>query len=99
MAPTYSLEKIKKLIRENKCDMTVSATKDAFKYFTLNQDEAIEEVLDLKKENFKKTMPSKQVVGLFQDVYKKSISGKDAYIKLQISKKGDAVIISFHDYT
>lgn len=99
MAPTYSLEKIKKLISENKCHMTARATNEAVKYFLLNEDEAIKEVLDLKKENFKKTMPSKQVAGLFQDVYKKNISGKDAYIKLQISKKGDAVIISFHDYT
>ncbi|TGK79216.1 type II toxin-antitoxin system MqsR family toxin [Leptospira bourretii] len=99
MSPTYSLEKIKKLIAENKCYMTARATEEAWDQFALNEDEAIEEVLDLKTGNFTKSMHSNQKAGLFQDVYKKSISGKDAYIKLQISKQGDAVIISFHEYT
>ncbi len=42
-----------------------------------------------------KTMAAERLPGLMQDVYKVLYAGERIYLKLQISKSGVAVVISF----
>jgi motility quorum-sensing regulator / GCU-specific mRNA interferase toxin len=52
-------------------------------------------VLTLTGAEFYKTMPSKMVSGLWQDVYRPVFEGEALYVKLQIAHAGGSVVISF----
>jgi hypothetical protein len=60
-------------------------------------DESIVEcvVEHLADSHFYKTMPAASVPGLMQDVYKIAFEGQRVYLKLQINRSQNAVVISF----
>jgi len=91
----YSLEKMKKLIKEGKYRFTFSSRKTIAEDFNLTTEDALEFVLKLKEGDLYKSMQSNEDESLWQDVYHKNIGRKTAYIKLQISINNNAIIISF----
>ena len=98
MKPFYPLKDVKRLINEDKYDFTTRASMEGAFDFGLDDNEMISIIMKLEDSDFQKTLESKKKKGLKQDVYKKDISGKNAYIKLQILMNL-TVIISFHEYT
>lgn len=52
-------------------------------------------VLGLSDADFYKSMPARKFQGLWQDVYRTHYRSWPVYVKLQLSKRGQAVVISF----
>ena len=97
MQPSYSLPRVKELVKEGKYRITVSAFQSALLMGFLDED-ITECIVDfLAPSHFYKTMASEQQPGLMQDVYKITYEGKRVYLKLQISRSGLAVIVSFKE--
>ncbi|MGC1618183.1 MAG: type II toxin-antitoxin system MqsR family toxin [Candidatus Acidiferrum sp.] len=97
MQPSYSLAQLKNLVRERNYRITVTAFQSAALMGFLDEDitECVSDFLE--PSHFYKTMAAEQVAGLMQDVYKITYEGKRVYLKLQISKSGLAVIVSFKE--
>lgn len=93
--PHYSLLKIKKLIEVKKYRFTFSSRKTITEDFNITTEEALSAILKLTAKQLYKSMQSIEDASLWQDVYHKTIGDKTAYIKLQISKDDNAIIISF----
>ena len=91
---TYGLETIKSMIRDGQYRITGSALQGAFA-LGLDEDNILMAVLDLECEDLYKTMQSRAVPGLWQDVYHIRYNGYLLYIKLQISIS--AIVISFKE--
>lgn len=97
--PEYSLNEIQRSIREGKYHITGRAEDDAAEIFGLLTEEAIiEEIVSVKEEDFQYSMPSECKPDLWQDVYRKFVKGIDAYIKLQLNRTREAVVISLHKW-
>ena len=97
MQPSYSLPRVKELVKEGKYRITVSAFQSALLMGFLDED-ITECIVDfLAPSHFYKTMASEQRPGLMQDVYKITYEGKRVYLKLQINQSGLAVIVSFKE--
>jgi len=96
-APTYSLDDIKALVSNPHTRMiTQSSRKTAVEIGYLNEEEIADRIQKLTLSDFFKTMKSEKNPSLFQDVYKTmDESGVRIYIKLQISKAGDCIVVSF----
>ena len=92
--PTYGLGTIKSMIRDGQYHITGSALQGAFA-LGLDEDDILTAVLDLECEDLYKTMQSRGLPGLWQDVYHFRYNGYLLYIKLQISSR--AIIISFKE--
>lgn len=102
MKPTYPLTEVKQLIHKGQYRVTRVAFDYAAADFSFNEVDIVQAVLNLRASDFYKTMPSEQLAGLWQDVYKPFflIAGQQvqAYVKLQITGQRDgdlAIIISF----
>ena len=95
MQPSYSLEEIKGLFSKGRYSITESALRGAFAmgFDDANVCECVEYVVNRK--NFYKTMSAKKIPGLMQDVYRLTYRGQKVYLKLQVSRRGHAVVISF----
>jgi len=93
--PSYSLEEIKGLFSKGRYSITESALRGAFAmgFDDANVCECVEYVVNRK--NFYKTMSAKKIPGLMQDVYRLTYRGQKVYLKLQVSRRGHAVVISF----
>ena len=98
MKPYHPLGEVKRLIQEGNYDITTRASMEGAFDFGLDDRGMISVILSLEDSDFEKTLEGKKKKGLMQDVYKKDIGGKDAYIKLQILMNL-TVVISFHEYT
>jgi hypothetical protein len=95
MEPTYELCEIRECIKQGKSYILETASKTAALLGYL-EDGIMECVLEhLSETHFYKTMPSDKVPGVMQDVYKMTHQGNRLYIKLQINKGGNAVVVSF----
>jgi motility quorum-sensing regulator/GCU-specific mRNA interferase toxin len=93
--PHYSLERVKTLIRQGSFRVTRTALSDAARDFNLIGAERIaEHVLALKPAHFRKSMTTLHDHALWQDVYRKDVTGVAAYVKIQIADDL-TVIISF----
>lgn len=95
MGPTYPLEKVKRLIRDGRYRITLTALETAglMGFF---EDAITDCVLSqLSVTHFYKPMPAKKAPGLMQDVYKITYEGHRVYLKVQIDYGGNAVIVSF----
>lgn len=97
--PTYDLTTVKALVSVGQYLLT-GAAHSGLGELGFDPTDASDCVLALVASDFHKTMPSDQMPGLFQDVYKPSYCGHPVYLKLQIaSGKPPAeqyvVIISF----
>jgi len=91
---TYSLESIKKLIREGQSIITTSALMGAAELEFIDED-IHSAILLLSDEDFYKTMASKKRKSTYQDVYRKEYKNVLLYIKLQIVEQ--AIVISFKE--
>ena len=104
MRATFSLERIKELIKQKKEIISERALADAFADFNYSGDELLKMILvKLKEKHFFKTEKSEVKPGLCFDVYKRKIYVEkapiEAYIKLRIvgsDEEEKSVIISFH---
>lgn len=92
--PTYDLERIQALVREDRYAIRMSAQEGA-DALSIPESGIVACVLRLCRGDFYKTMPAEKGPGLFQDVYRPRYAGHRLYVKLQISFAGDAVVISF----
>ena len=90
----YPLNQIKKLIRENHYFVTRTAISTATRDFSFLIEDILNEVLNLEKSDFYKSMTSYSDNTLWQDVYKKKIKHEKVYIKVQIVDDY-SVVISF----
>jgi len=96
--PTYDLEHIKELLqKEDTRAVTNTARQGAVTLGYADDVEMANRVSQLTVTEFYKTMPSKQVTELMQDVYYTKDGLTKLYIKLQIACNGKAVIVSFKE--
>jgi hypothetical protein len=95
--PTFELCEIQESIKQDKFYITEVATTTAASIGFMDEDIKECIVNDLKETHFYKTMPSMKITGLMQDVYKITYQGTRVYLKLQINKGGNAVVISFKE--
>ncbi len=91
--PTYSLDVIHAAIRLGRYLITRRAADDAAG-LQLDEDDIKECVLGLSPQDFYKTMASRRIEGLWQDVYRCRYVGMPIYTKVQLSHVGQAVVIS-----
>lgn len=98
----YSLEEIQRLIREGRVWVTGSAKAGAIELGIL-PSRIYEIVLTLSRRSFYKSMTTHHDHTLWQDVYRHSVAVQwqdepmEIYIKLQIDKSSQAVVISFKE--
>jgi len=92
--PTYNLDTLQSLIKRHDYLITMSASNGAIS-MGMNDADIVTAVMQLKADNFYKTMQSEKIPTLWQDVYHLEFKGKTLYIKLQIT--ANAVIISFKE--
>jgi len=94
---SYSLVAIKQLVSGGRYLITVTALETAA--LMGFDDESIVECIvgHLAESHFYKTMPATSVPGLMQDVYKISFEGQRVYLKLQINRSQNAVVVSFKE--
>jgi motility quorum-sensing regulator / GCU-specific mRNA interferase toxin len=97
MEPTYELCQIQESIKQDKFYITESARVTAASMGFLDDDIVECVVKSLQESHFYKTMPAGKVDGLMQDVYKIAHEGRRLYVKLQINKGGNGVIVSFKE--
>jgi motility quorum-sensing regulator/GCU-specific mRNA interferase toxin len=95
--PSFSLIQLKGLVGSRKYRITVSSLQSALLMGFSDEDITDCIVNFLEPSHFYKTMSAEQMAGLMQDVYKITYEGKRVYLKLQISKSGHAVIVSFKE--
>jgi hypothetical protein len=92
---SYSLVAIKQLVAERRYLITVTALESAA-LMGFDDESIVECILEeLTETHFYKTMPARSVAGLMQDVYKILFEGHRVYLKLQINRARNAVVISF----
>ena len=92
--PAYSLPDVQAAAREGRYWITRSARVTA-SAVGLSETDMIDSVLALSPRDFYKSMPSRQRPGTFQDVYRPTYSGLHLYVKLQMGRRTEAVVISF----
>lgn len=92
--PSYSLEAIKATVGRGRYFITRRAGTDAAALL-FDEDDIKDCVLGLRERDFYKTMPSRSIEGLYQDVYRCRHRGLAIYAKLQITDAGCAVVMSF----
>lgn len=99
--PTYDLEEIKELLKkEETCVVKRRDRQEAVRLGYADDDDMVKRVLKLVPSEFKKTMPSKKIANLMQDVYNTCDGSRTLYIKLQIifnGKEWKGVIVSFKE--
>lgn len=93
---TCDLAELQDLLRDSRrAHITRSAFNGAVSVGYASWGEIIARVLRLKKDEIYKTMRARNIPGLWQDVYRTEDAGFSLYIKLQKSRDGEGVIISF----
>jgi hypothetical protein len=94
---TYELCQIQESIKQDKFYICEEARITAALIGFLDDEISDCVVNYLDETHFYKTMPTVKFPGSMQDVYKITYMGKRVYIKLQINKGGNAVIVSFKE--
>ena len=97
MEPTYELCELQESVKQDKFYICEEARITAALIGFLDDDIWDCVVNYLNDTHFYKTMPAKKFAGLMQDVYKITYQAKRIYIKLQINKGGNGVIVSFKE--
>lgn len=96
--PTYDLEEIKELLQDE--DTRIVSRDDlvlAAKLGYPDEDAIVNRVLKVKRSEFHKSMPSKKLAKVWQDVYYTKDGATRIYVKLQISFNGKGVVVSFKE--
>jgi motility quorum-sensing regulator / GCU-specific mRNA interferase toxin len=94
--PTYRLTELQALVRQGRFVVTTAAA-DTASRIGFSRVDIVQTVLQLRRADFYKTMPSEKVPGLWQDVYRPRVSGMELYVKLQVTPSAVAVVISFKE--
>lgn len=92
--PTYDLSEIQTKVRAGLYWITSSARQGAAAA-GLAETDVVSCVLSLRAADFYKSMEAEAAPGLWQDVYRPLYGGTALYVKLQIARSGDTVVISF----
>ncbi len=93
LTPSYSLEKIKKLIKKNEVIPNTRIIREA-NDLRFSETEVYDAILNLEKENFYKSTTENFNSRIWQDVYKKVINKVPVYIKFQVTE-GEFLLRSF----
>ncbi|PWJ68183.1 MULTISPECIES: type II toxin-antitoxin system MqsR family toxin [unclassified Fibrobacter] len=99
----YDLELIKKLLQDkDKRFVTRSSKQTAVLLGYTDEDSIVERVCKLRSNEIYKTMTTDADTTLWQDVYHSADTKADGscvrlYIKIQITKNGNGVVISFKE--
>ncbi len=92
----YNLEEIKELLKVSGTRViTDSSMTTAVGLGYSSRGDVVQRVLKVKPSDIYKNMASDKVPGLRQDVYKSTEDGNTLYIKVQKSKTGKGIVISF----
>lgn len=94
--PTYDLAWIQHKVRAGEYRITRAAANGAAG-MGFDESDIVSCICALTWADFHKTMPSKRVSGLFQDVYKPVYQRVHVYLKLQVYMDADAVVIQFKE--
>ena len=92
--PTYTLSVMKEAVRKGRYWVTYTALEGASR-LNLGPDDIVTCVLELTDHDFYKSMPSRHRPGTFQDVYRPTHDGFNLYVKLQLDRRNETVVISF----
>lgn len=96
--PFYDLVNVKTLVASSRWRPTKAATRGAFA-LRFDQQDIVECVGALTREDFDKTDPSRDRPGYMLDVYHPTYDGVLMYVKFQVEKDRDGhdrcVIVSF----
>lgn len=92
--PTYNLAELQRLVRDGAYVVTMAALHGAAA-LSFGSEDVRACVLGLTRLDFYKTMPATDVPGLWQDVYRPAYLGVSLYVKLQLSRRGQTVVIQF----
>ncbi|MHB1169321.1 MAG: type II toxin-antitoxin system MqsR family toxin [Longimicrobiales bacterium] len=94
--PTHELSRIQAIVRDDASKLYVTRTAAATAQEILcDSKDIIECILSLTADHFYKSMPSEKKPGRYQDVYKVRFHGYAVYLKLQLTVRDEAVVISF----
>lgn len=98
--PTYQLTKIKELVGDGLCKLTISAEQTAHS-LGFSASEVKDVILGLERNDFYKSTTEHYNHKVWQDVYIKRIERIDLYIKLKIVEMEDTylLILSFKEDT
>lgn len=92
--PRHSLEVIQAAVQRGDFTVTRTALETASAIYC-DRDDIQSCVLGLSDADFYKAMRAKKKWGLWQDVYKTHYRSWPVYLKLQLTKRGTGVVISF----
>jgi len=95
-APTYDLREIQAKVRAGLYWITYSARRGG-SAIGFSEEDIVSCVLSLRGPDFYKTMEADAAPGLWQDVYRPVYGQTALYVKLQIERDGDAIVISFKE--
>lgn len=98
-SPTYALDTVRWLLQADAFLITRQALRDAFE-LGLDQRQIVAVVEALRPSDFYKSMPSRVMPGLMQDVYRTSIGSRRLYVKIQIRGSTPidlVVVVSFKE--
>lgn len=97
MQPSYPLHRIREFVAKGQYRITETAMQTSFQ-MGFSDEDIVECVAGhLQETHFYKTMPSEKISGLMQDVYRITYQGFRVYLKMQINRTNEAVIISFKE--
>jgi hypothetical protein len=94
--PAYDLAELQAKVRAGQFRVTLTARHTALAADLTHEDVPLC-VLGLTRRDYYKTMRSRSVPGLWQDVYRPVYRLKKLYVKLQIDFADQAVVISFKE--
>jgi hypothetical protein len=90
--PTYDLERVKSLVRTGRYSPT-SDVLTSLIVLKLDEDDLVACILGLEPAVFYKSMPSKKMIGTWQDVYRPTYQGRRLYVKVRISDDARTIVI------
>ena len=92
--PTHGLEEVKRRVAGGAFVITLQARRDAYR-LGLDAQDVRECILGLSAGEFRKSMRSRAVPELQQDVYETLYDEFELYVKLQMRRHGPVVVVSF----
>jgi hypothetical protein len=92
--PAYDLEEVKRRVAGGAFVITLQGRENAYR-LGLDARDVRDCVLGLSEGEFHRSMRSRVVPGLEQDVYRTMYEDMELYVKLQMRRYGPVVVISF----
>ena len=94
--PIYELSRIQAIVRDDSSKLYVTRTAaTTAREILCDTEDIIECILSLTAAQFYKSMSSDKRPDHYQDVYKMRFHGYAVYLKLQLTVRDEAVVISF----